>query len=175
MLVEEMSAPGGAAFSPDSRRLAIGHADGSIRLYELPSGRQVKQLEGVSSHGRMAFHPKGRQLAVSCATGIKVYDLETGRILADLRQPAETSSFAWHPDGKTLAAACDDSRIYLWDVALGKRTHVLEGCRGTGHRDRLQPCRRSARQRRLGRRPAAVGPADGHATLQHAILGDCGL
>ncbi len=131
-LVEEMSAPGGASVSPDSRRFAIGHADGSIRLYELPSGRQQKQLDGVSSHGRIAFHPEGRLLAVSCATGIKVYDVDTGRIFADLRQPAETNSFAWHPDGKTLAAACDDSRIYLWDVALGKRTHVLEGCRGRG-------------------------------------------
>ena len=127
VVVDEVSAPGGAAFSPDSRRLAIGHADGSIRLYELPSGRQLKQLEGVPSHGRLAFHPKGRQLAVSCATGIQVYDLETGRTLADLRQPAQTISFAWHPDGKTLAVACDDSRIYLWDVALGKQTLVLEG------------------------------------------------
>jgi len=132
VVAEELSAPGGAAFSPDSRRLATGHADGSIRVYELPSGRRLKQLEGVPRHGGMVFHPEGRQLAVSCATGIQVYDLETGRILADLRQPAKTSGFAWHPDGKTLAAACDDSRIYLWDVASGKQTHVLEGCRGTG-------------------------------------------
>jgi eukaryotic-like serine/threonine-protein kinase len=132
VVVERLRAPGGAGFSPDSRRLAVGGADGFVRLYELPSGRQVKQLEAAPSHGRMAFHPEGRQLAVSCATGIRVYDLETGRTVADLRQPSETSSIAWHPDGKTLAAACDDWRIYLWDVALGKRTHVLEGCQGKG-------------------------------------------
>ena len=47
VIVEELSCTGGVAFSPDSRRLAIGHADGSIRLYDLPSGRQLKQLEGV--------------------------------------------------------------------------------------------------------------------------------
>ena len=132
VIVDGVSTPGGSASSPDSRRLALGHADGSIRLYELPSGRQLKQLAAVSSDGRLAFHPKGRQLAVSCATGIQVYDLEKGTIVADLRQPAKTNSLAWHPDGKTLAAACDDSRIYLWDVALGKQTHVLEGSRNVG-------------------------------------------
>jgi eukaryotic-like serine/threonine-protein kinase len=132
VIVDELSAPGGFAFDADSRRLAIGHANGSIHIYALPSNRQLKQLECVSSHGRLAFHPEGRQLAVSCATGIKVYDLETRRVLAHLRQPAETNSLAWHPDGKTLAAACDDSRIYLWDVAAQKRTHVLEGSRSVG-------------------------------------------
>ena len=132
VVIEDVSSTGGPDFSPDGSRIVVGHADGSIRLYELPSGHQRKLLDGIASPRWWAFHPEGRQLAVSCATGIRVYDLETGRTVADLRQPSETSSIAWHPDGKTLAAACDDSRIYLWDVALGKQTHVLEGCRNKG-------------------------------------------
>ena len=132
MIVEEVSTPGGYAFSPESRRLAIGHLDGSIRLRELPSGRPLKQLEGAPRQGELVFHPEGRQLAVSSATGLRVYDLETARKVADLPQPARANSFAWHPDGKTLAVACDDSRIYLWDLALGKQTHVLEGTRNNG-------------------------------------------
>ena len=34
VIVDEVSTPGGFAFSPDSRRLAIGHADGSIHFYD---------------------------------------------------------------------------------------------------------------------------------------------
>ena len=132
VVMEKGSAAGGSWFSPDSRRLAIGYADSSIRLYELPAGRQRTRLDGIPGPQSWAFHPDGRQLAVSCATGIRVYDLETVRIQADLRQKTGVEGAAWHPDGKTLAVVGGDSRIYLWDVALGKQTHVLEGCRNRG-------------------------------------------
>jgi serine/threonine protein kinase/WD40 repeat protein len=134
VVVEELSALGGAAFSPDSKRLAIGHADGSLRLYELPSGRQLKQLEGVPrARARwFAFHPEGRQLAFICATGIQVYDLETGRILADLPQPPGAENVSWHPDGKTLAVVGDDRIIHIWDVATRKPIIRLEGHKNVG-------------------------------------------
>jgi WD40 repeat protein/tetratricopeptide (TPR) repeat protein len=132
-VVEELSA-WGAAFSPDSMRLAVGHADGSIGLYELPSGRQLKQLDGGPRALMLAFHPEGRQLAVSCATGIQVYDVETGRILADLPQPTGAEGVAWHPNGKTLAEAGGDRIIHIWDVATRKRIARLEGHKGDGIR-----------------------------------------
>ena len=134
MIVDEVSSPGGSALRcPDSRRLAIGHADGSIRLYDLPSGRQLKQLDGFPSHGRLAFHPNGRQLAVSCATGIQVYDLETGRMLADFRA-ARTNERAWPG---TLTArrwqqAATTRGFISGTSPLGKQTHVLEGSRNGG-------------------------------------------
>jgi WD40 repeat protein len=124
-VVEEARSLGGPDFSPDSRRFAVGHEDGSIRLYELPSDHQRKFLDGIPSPHWLSFNPNGRQLAVSCATGIQVYDLEMGRILADFREPAQMNDLVWHPDGRTLAAGGDDSRIYLWDIALGRQTHVI--------------------------------------------------
>jgi serine/threonine protein kinase/WD40 repeat protein len=132
VVVEEVNAPGGAAFSPDSRQLAIGHTDGSIRLCELPSGHQLKQLEGVPCARWMVFDPKGQQLAVVCANGVKVYDLETGRVFADLPQPPGTNCPAWHPDGKTLAVAGADRIIHIWDVATRKPITRLEGHKGEG-------------------------------------------
>ena len=62
--------------------------DGSLRLYDLrdlPSGRPVKQLAaGPRALGSLAFHPGGRQIAVSHANGVQLRDLETGSVLADL-------------------------------------------------------------------------------------------
>jgi eukaryotic-like serine/threonine-protein kinase len=128
LVVEESNAPdAGAAFSPDSKRLATGHADDSIRLYELPSGRQMKQLGGVPRASFVAFHPNGRQLAIVCATGIQVYDIETGRKLADLPQPAGAQRPTWDPRGNTLAVGCSDRMIHIWDVASRKPIVRLEG------------------------------------------------
>ena len=171
MVVEEVSAPGGVAFSPDSRRLAIGHADGSIRLYELPSGRQLKQLEGVPRHGWMVFHPEGRQLAVSCATGIQVYDLETGRILADLPQPHRQAASPGTPT----------ARRWQWPVTT--RGFIY----GTSPSASKRTSWRDSRNDRHWRSPSTTraicspacgwegvlrlwDPRTGHATVQHASL-----
>jgi serine/threonine protein kinase/WD40 repeat protein len=130
VVVEEVSGTSGNDFSPDSSRLALGRKDGSIRLYELPAGRQLKQLKGIPTPGWPAFHPSGRQLALSCATGVQVYDLNTGNILAELPQPAGADCLAWHPDGKTLAVDGGDQIIHIWDVAARKPIARLEGHKG---------------------------------------------
>ena len=132
VVVEEVNAPGGAAFSPDSGRIAIGHTDGSIRLCALPSGRELKQLEGLPRARWIVFHPAGQQLAVVCANSIQVYDLQTGRVLVDLPQRPAAQSPAWHPDGKTLAVAGADQIIHIWDVAARKAIMKLEGHKTDG-------------------------------------------
>jgi WD40 repeat protein len=71
-------------------------------------------------------------LAVSCDTSVEIRALDTGKVVADLQGPVAPNDLAWRPDGKTLAVVGSDSRIYLWDVAAGKQTLVLEGLRNAG-------------------------------------------
>jgi eukaryotic-like serine/threonine-protein kinase len=132
VLMEGASATGGIAFSPDSTHLATGQPDGSISLYDLPSGRQAKTLNGIPRPRSLAFHPEGRQLAVRSATGIQIYDLDTRKLLNDLPQLQGLEEFAWHPDGKTLAVAGLDHIIRIWDVATGKPLTHLAGHKSDG-------------------------------------------
>jgi WD40 repeat protein len=140
LLVERPMVP--FAFSLDSRQLARALPDGSLDLYELPSGQQVQQLPavasvqgGVPTHPTtwqgMAFHPKGRQLALGYATCVVIRDLDTGNVVAELAQPG-AHFLAWSPDGKTLAVAAGDRAIHLWDVARRKDVVRLEGHRNDG-------------------------------------------
>ncbi|HMC65742.1 MAG TPA: hypothetical protein VKI65_12450, partial [Gemmataceae bacterium] len=122
----------GFDFSPDSRQCAISHADGSISLYDLASGQPPRRLPGGWRAEWLAFHPEGRQLAVSCNTSVEIRDLDTGKVVADLQHKVAAHQLAWHPSGKTLAVVGDDSRIYLWHVPTGKQTLVLEGIRNGG-------------------------------------------
>jgi serine/threonine protein kinase/WD40 repeat protein len=121
------------AFSPDGHQFARALPDGSICLYDLPSGRQVKQLEaGPRALGGLAFHPKERQLAIGCATGVLIRELDTGAIIAELKQPGFGWSPTWHPDGKTLAVAGADQIIHIWDVVTRKPVVRLEGHKNGG-------------------------------------------
>jgi serine/threonine protein kinase/WD40 repeat protein len=121
------------AFRPASRQFALAQTDGSITLYDLPSGQPLRRLDAGPVPGHLAFHPNGRQLALACRDRVQVRDLETGKVCAEFRYPTGDWPFvAWHPDGKTLAAVGGDRVIRLWDVATRKPTVQLEGCKNTG-------------------------------------------
>ncbi len=132
--VEHFDDAHGIDFSPDSRQCAIGRVDGPIRLYDLPSGLPPRELPKGHPGAELAFHPDGRQLAVSCGTSVEIRDLDTGEVVADLPLPPPVAAhcLAWQPDGKTLAVVGSDRRIYLWDVATRKQTLVIEGIRNGG-------------------------------------------
>jgi WD40 repeat protein len=132
ILREEKTYTSGA-FSPDSRLFALAQTDGSISLYELPSGRPLRRLDAGPVPVHLAFQPDGRQLALACQDRAQVRDLQTGKVSAEFRYPAAAGPFvAWHPGGKTLAAVGGDLIIRLWDVATGKPTVQLEGCKDAG-------------------------------------------
>jgi hypothetical protein len=120
------------AFSPDSRWFAAGMEDGSLRLYDLPSGRW-RSLGGGPRPFALVFRPDQRQLAVSHRGGVQVRDLDTGGLVADLPQAVD-GHLAWHPDGKTLAVPGRDLRIRLWDVPSRREILALEGTRREGIR-----------------------------------------
>jgi serine/threonine protein kinase/WD40 repeat protein len=134
----------GFGFSPDSRWMAIGQADGSILLMDLASGQTRKKLKAAPVPIHLAFNPrfpsreqdpKGRQLAVSCANcnRVQIFDIETGESLPSTLPvtPAYWINLAWHPDGKVLAVS-GDKIIHHWDVATGKQVAQLEGHKHIG-------------------------------------------
>jgi serine/threonine protein kinase/WD40 repeat protein len=116
------------SFSPDSRRLAMARQDGAIRIYELPSGKQVKEWRSGPSPDGLAFHPQKPQLAVRRPGQITVFDLDSGNKLSEFVAPGGWD-FGWHPDGRQLATSAPDFDygIYLWDASTGKRLQRLAG------------------------------------------------
>ncbi len=132
VVIDEKADVGAFDVSPDNRQLAIGRPDGSIDLLDLLSGRQLKRLGSCPRARDIEFHPGGRQLALSCATGVQIRDLATGDLVADLPQPEGALQLAWHPDGKSLAAGGTDRIIHVWDVATRTPVTRLEGHRGDG-------------------------------------------
>jgi WD40 repeat protein len=127
------------SFSPDCRRLALITNGGAIHLYELPSGKKLKQWQTGQSQGLLAFHPVKRQLAAWSLGKVMVFDLDTGNKLAEFATPRGWDGLGWHPDGKRLATVHWDRCIYLWDASTGKQVGRLVGHTNDGIRLAFHP------------------------------------
>ncbi|HTU22390.1 MAG TPA: hypothetical protein VMG10_30400 [Gemmataceae bacterium] len=119
---------GNAAFSPDSRLVALANDDGSVQLYDAVTGKAVHTLrsskplpEGEASHAHLSFSPNGDRLIVTVHNysgdnylqqPTRVFDLSRGREIfrfyassRTTRTAAELSCMVCSPDGRLLAVA----------------------------------------------------------------------
>jgi WD40 repeat protein len=114
-----------AAFSPEGRALAVGCMDGTVRLLEAGTWRELRRIKahpnGVKA---VAWGPDGRVLATGGSLAVRLWDSSTG---AELRShfpggfdPGANLAFglAFHPDGRTLLFSGEDGILRRWTDAL---------------------------------------------------------
>ena len=110
------------AFSPQGTKLAAGSADGTIRVWDRSTGREVKKLKGHQERvNSLSFSPDGRMLAAgSWNKTVLLWEVATGRQLRRLEGHAHwVDALAFSPDGSYLASGSGDSTILIWDLGYG--------------------------------------------------------
>jgi WD40 repeat protein len=67
------------SFSPDSKQLAVGSEDHTIRIFEMREGRELNVLRGHSGGVNfLTFSPDGRWLAAAAGSEVKLWTLALG-------------------------------------------------------------------------------------------------
>ena len=117
------------SFSPDSKILASGSRDTTIKLWDVKTGKLIRTIEDSGSIVSISFSPDGKTLASGSGDHtIKLWNVNTGEEIKTLNKQGKYGfSISFSPDGKTLASGSDDKTIKIWDVKTGKEIITLNG------------------------------------------------
>ncbi|MDF5723242.1 MAG: AAA-like domain-containing protein [Rhizonema sp. PD37] len=118
------------AFSPDGKTLDSASRDGTIKLWNVATGKEISTLSGhKDSVNSVAFSPDGKTFASASADKtVKLWNVATGKEISTWSgHKSSVYSVAFGPDSKTLASASADKTIKLWNVATGKEISTLSG------------------------------------------------
>jgi WD40 repeat protein len=113
------------AFSPDGSALAVGGSTkrgGEIKLYDLPSGKEIGSLLGhTQAVTSLAISPDGQTLGTASRDGtVKLWEWVGHGERAILRgHTAPVNAIAYSRDGDLVAAASSNGTIIIWESATG--------------------------------------------------------
>jgi WD40 repeat protein/tRNA A-37 threonylcarbamoyl transferase component Bud32 len=124
------------AFTPDSKNLASGSEDYTIKIWSLQTGKERRTLKNHSHFIRAVVFTSDGEILISASDDhtIKVWNWEIGEEICTLKVHGNNvTCLAISPDGKMLASGSDDKTIKLWNMQTKQEIFTF-----TGHTDYVQ-------------------------------------
>lgn len=120
------------AWSPDSRRIALGGQDRSVQVRGATTGAStLVYKEHTGSITAIAWSLAGAQIASAALDRtVHVWNALTGQRIATYdSHKGMISALAWSPDGSMVASTCsgNDNSIHIWSASTGQQVLAYQG------------------------------------------------
>ncbi len=113
------------AFSPDGKSLASGARDGTLRLWDVETGKELRQFDGTLGElTTVTFAPDGANLFSAARDTVTLWDVATGKARQQFAGPAKIRELVVSEYGTILAAA-GEKGVMVWELPSG---HVAGRC-----------------------------------------------
>jgi WD40 repeat protein len=91
---------------------------GTLRSWDIASGRQINHEPLSDLETVWAFHPAGR-LVAAASNDLSIWDAATGRLIQAWAQPSWVSAVAFDHGASLIATGHDDGLVCIWNAAAG--------------------------------------------------------
>lgn len=115
-------------FSPDGSRIVGAVSDGTVRVWDVPSGSELPPVDSPKDEPRpnaVSYSPDGKKILVSYDSGARLFDAEDGKLLKEFDRQSGDFPARFSPDGKLILVVHSGvlNSLQLWQAPYEQPSH----------------------------------------------------
>ncbi len=111
------------AYSPDGKTVASGTKNGSVKIWDVSTGKRIQTISGHNSEKiyTAAFQPDSAIITIGTKSEIQLWNVQTGDLVKTVPEPRyNVYSVKYSDDNQLIATGGESKKARLWDAQTGR-------------------------------------------------------